>query len=228
MRSGFGTVAGMSDDGSPPPERARTLVVRVWLPDRPGALGQVASRIGAVHGDVTAIDILERGGGRVVDELVVSLPESASIDLLAKEIGAVDGVAVEQIRTVRDERPDSATAVLQLAAEVAETAPDGRLGALVAGLLLAADADWAVAVRGEQLVHRLGEPPELGWLIAFIEGSGHLDPTCPAAGSAPTDVMWARLPTSGLVIAAGRSKRAVHERERARIAVLARIVDKLL
>ncbi|MET0459641.1 MAG: hypothetical protein ABW195_10350 [Ilumatobacteraceae bacterium] len=217
----------MSDDGSPPPERARTLVVRVWLPDRPGALGQVASRIGAVHGDVTAIDILERGGGRVVDELVVSLPESAAIDLLAKEIGAVDGVAVEQIRTVGDERPDSATAVLQLAAAVAETAPAERLGALVSGLLHAADADWAVAVRGHDLVHRLGEPPELAWLIAFIEGSGHLDPACPSS-SAPTDVMWARLPSAGLVVAAGRAQRAVHERERARIAVLARIVDQML
>src|SRR5205085_749733 len=27
-----------------------TYVVRVWIPDRPGALGAVASRIGAVHG----------------------------------------------------------------------------------------------------------------------------------------------------------------------------------
>ena len=74
---------------------ARTFVVRVWLPDRPGALGQVASRIGAVHGDVTAIDILDRGGGRVIDELVVALPEDVSVDLLAKEINAVDGVSVE-------------------------------------------------------------------------------------------------------------------------------------
>lgn len=32
--------------------RVETYVVRVWMPDRPGALGQVASRIGAVGGDV--------------------------------------------------------------------------------------------------------------------------------------------------------------------------------
>src|ERR687894_2425420 len=101
------------------PEPARTLVVRVWLPDRPGALGQVSIRIGAVHGDVTAIDILERGGGRVVDELVVALPEMVSLELLAKEVSAVDGVAVEHIRVVADERPDSVTAVLQLAAVIA-------------------------------------------------------------------------------------------------------------
>ncbi len=44
------------------------------MPDRPGALGQVASRVGAVGGDVVGIDILERGAGRAIDELVVELP----------------------------------------------------------------------------------------------------------------------------------------------------------
>ena len=48
-----------------------TFVVRVWVPDRPGALGQVASRIGAVRGDVVGIDILERGAGRAVARRVV-------------------------------------------------------------------------------------------------------------------------------------------------------------
>ena len=210
----------MSED---PP---RTLVVRVWLPDRPGALGQVASRIGAVHGDVTAIDILERGGGRVIDELVVAVPGSVSVELLATEIGAVDGVAVEHIRPVVDERPDSATAVLQLAADVAEASPDQRLALLVGGLLRAADGDWAVAVRGDELIEQRGTPPDLGWLLAFLAGSGHLDPACPT--NAPGDVMWARLPRAGLVVATGRAARAVHERERARVALLARVVDGLV
>ena len=52
-----------------------SYVVRIWLPDRPGALGQVASRIGAVRGEIVGIEILERGAGRAVDELVVDLPE---------------------------------------------------------------------------------------------------------------------------------------------------------
>src|SRR5918995_6123224 len=163
-----------------PPEHPRTLVVRVWLPDRPGALGQVASRIGAVHGDVTAIDILERGGGRVIDELMVALPESVSLDLLAKEIGAVDGVAVEHVRIIPDERPDSATALLVLAGDVAEAAPEHRMATLVAGLMRAVDADWAVAVRDYEVVERCGEAPDLAWLLAFLDGSEHLDPAGPA------------------------------------------------
>jgi hypothetical protein len=210
-----------------PPEHPRTLVVRVWLPDRPGALGQVASRIGAVHGDVTAIDILERGGGRAVDELVVAMPASVSLELLAKEIGAVDGVAVEHIRTVADARADSATAILQLAAAVAEAAPSARLRTFVEGLLVAVDADWAVAVRDYELVERCGAPPDLGWLLAFLDGSGHLDPALPATNT-PGDVMWARLPRAGLTVATGRADRTVHERERSRIATVARIVDHLV
>jgi hypothetical protein len=208
-------------------DRARSLVVRVWLPDRPGALGQVASRIGAVHADVTAIDILERGGGRVIDELVVAVPASTSVELLAKEIGAVDGVAVEHIRPVGPERPDSATAILQLAADVAAVPRDQRLGALVTGLVVAADADWVVAVRDGELVDQRGIPPEPAWLLAFLDGSVHLDASCPSGGG-PNDVMWAHLRTGGIASAAGRADRAVHERERARVAVLATIVDQLL
>src|SRR4028118_2095566 len=77
---------------------ARTLVVRVWLPDRPGALGQVASRIGAVRGDVVGIGILGRGAGRAIDELVVQLPDASLVSLLLAEIDQVDGVDVEDGR----------------------------------------------------------------------------------------------------------------------------------
>ena len=73
------------------------VVVRVWLPDRPGALGQVASRIGAVRGDVLGIEILERGADRVVDELTVSLPSAELVPLLTSEVDAVDGVSVEDV-----------------------------------------------------------------------------------------------------------------------------------
>jgi hypothetical protein len=66
-----------------------TYLVRVWLPDRPGVLGAVASRIGAVRGDVVGIDILERDGGVAVDELAVTLPDASLLDLMLQEIGSV-------------------------------------------------------------------------------------------------------------------------------------------
>ena len=77
-------------------------MVRVWLPDRPGALGAVASRIGAVRGDVVGIEILERGGGRAVDDLVVQLPDDGLVDLLVAEMIQVDGVDVEDVRPLAD------------------------------------------------------------------------------------------------------------------------------
>jgi hypothetical protein len=212
------------DDARP----ARTLVVRVWLPDRPGALGLVASRIGAVHGDVLAIDILERGGGQAIDELLVSLPVGTPEDLLVNEIGAVDGVAVESVRPAPADRSDSATALFALAADVAERCggdPAASLVVLGDGLAVALDADWVVIQGREGERYRHGVPPAPRWLEAFLHGSGHLGGD---EYHGPADVMWARLPAAGLVIAAGRATRAAHERERSRLHLLARIVDRLL
>ena len=73
-------------------------IVRIALPDRPGALGLVASRIGAVGGDIVAIHILEREQGRAVDEFVIEIEGKHLIELLQNEIHEVDGVAVEEIR----------------------------------------------------------------------------------------------------------------------------------
>ncbi len=69
-------------------------VLRISLPDRPGALGPVASRIGAVGGDIVAIHILERVEDNAVDEFVVELAGAHLVDLLRTEIHEVDGAEV--------------------------------------------------------------------------------------------------------------------------------------
>jgi len=96
------------------------VIVRVWLPDRPGALGQVASRIGAVRGDVIGLEILERGGGRAIDELVVDLHSGSHVALLIDEINHVDGVSVEHVRPIDGERTEPGLSALSLTASVAE------------------------------------------------------------------------------------------------------------
>jgi ACT domain-containing protein len=73
-------------------------VVRIALPDRPGALGLVASRIGAVGGDIVAINILDRGEANAVDEFVIELAGEHLVELLRSEIHEVDGVEVIDIR----------------------------------------------------------------------------------------------------------------------------------
>ncbi|MGO8825023.1 MAG: hypothetical protein ACLQU9_07265 [Acidimicrobiales bacterium] len=80
-------------------------VVRIALPDRPGALGLVASRIGAVGGDIVAINILDRDGGQAVDEFVVEISGHHLIELLQSEIHEVDGASVLEIRAADSTTP---------------------------------------------------------------------------------------------------------------------------
>ena len=72
-----GSIGRVSDASEP----ATHVLVRVWLPDRPGMLGLVASRIGAVDGDIVGIDVLERGDNVVVDEFAVLLRKEIALDL---------------------------------------------------------------------------------------------------------------------------------------------------
>lgn len=202
-----------------------TIVVRVWLPDRPGALGQVASRIGAVRGDVLAIEILETGGGRAVDELTVTLPDRELLHLLSKEIDAVDGVSVESIREVDPDRSDPNLAALAVGAAIAEGRPEERLDVMITGVQRFTETDWVAVVQGDQLIAQAGSPPDVPWLTAFLAGSEHLDALDDAA---PSDVLWAHLPSAGLRIAAGRAGNPIHERERIRLSLLARLADALL
>jgi len=209
------------------------LVVRVWLPDRPGALGQVASRIGAVRGDVLGIEILETGAGRVIDELVVDLDVASSVDLLIAEVGAVDGVSVEHVRTIDGDRVDPDLVALAVGAELAESAAEARLSVLCAGVARVADAAWSVAVRDATIVEAVGETPAPTWLTAFLEGAQHLNggndgDAARLSDHSPSDIVWAHLRRSGVSLAAGRSDRPVHDRERTRVALLARLADALI
>ena len=201
-----------------------TVVIRVWLPDRPGALGQVASRIGAVKGDVLDIEILETGGGRVVDELVVSLPDPALVDLMVTEVHAIDGVSVEHVREIDGEHNEAGLLTLALAAELAEAKPIDRLGVLVESVARITESDWVLAARGTLTVASHGDGPSADWLHSLLAGSSHLgDPRTTAS-----DLFWADLPTAGLWLAAGRPERPVHVRERVRLDLYVRIADTLL
>lgn len=201
-----------------------TVVVRVWLPDRPGALGQVASRIGAVRGDVLSIEILEVGGGRVIDEIVVSLPDQDVVELMVNEVHAIDGVSVEHVREIDGTYSDGGLLALALTAELAETDADDRLDGLVTGVLRLTETDWAMVVRSGEIVASSGEVPSADWVTALLAGSSHLGDPHATSG----DMFWADLPMAGMWVAAGRDGRPVHERERVRLDLFARVADALM
>ena len=128
---------------------ASIFVVRVWLPDRPGALGAVASRIGAVRGDLVGIDILERDSGLVIDELVVDLPDDDLLPLLLREVAQVDGVEVEDVRPAGSGLtvPDPRLAALETAALLVEQPTGDRLlSVLAAEAHHDFEADWTAVV----------------------------------------------------------------------------------
>lgn len=201
--------------------------MRVWIPDRPGALGQVASRIGAVRGDVVGIDILERGAGRAIDELVVQLPDAGLLALLVAEIKAVDGVDVEDVRPAVDALCDPRLDALETAAMLVGAATGAELlVSLVTHAQLDFAADWAVVTDVEALCARaaVGEVPPPAWLAAFVAGSRS---SARVAGgeTGPDDVAWAPLMSAGLSLVVGRTGRPLRARERRQVAALARIAD---
>jgi hypothetical protein len=203
-----------------------TYVVRVWLPDRPGALAQVAGRIGAVHGDVVGIEILERGGGSAIDELTVSLPDADVVELLVHEIRQVDGVAVEDIRPVSADRPEGAMAALQTVERIVVAPPELRWTEACGAVRALVDGDWTVVMRLPEgdAVGACGTPPDVEWLTAFLNGSEHLGND---HDHTPGDLAWTRLPRHSMALATGRSGRVFHARERLEVHSVGRILDAL-
>jgi hypothetical protein len=207
-----------------------TYVVRLWLPDRPGALGQVASRIGAVRGEIVGIDILERGAGRAIDELVVELPDPSLRDLLVQEIQQVDGVDVEQVRPVADALHDPRLDALETAAHLVGAADrEELLHAVVLHARRAIGAEWSAVIDLEDgdVVVQEGPAPGAAWLAAFVAGS-QSSARVARGESGPDDVVWSPLPSAGLALVVGRDGTAYRARERRQVAALSRIVDTRL
>ena len=210
----------------------QTYLVRLALPDRPGALGSVAARFGALKGDLIGLEIIERSAGLAVNELVVSLPGGVPVELVVKELTAEEGVVVEDVRPL-DELPyDPQLDALEVASIIlgcesrAELAHD-----LCVHVCRAVRSSWACVVdRRGGVRASWGDRPHDRWLESFVAGN----PT--VAGEAEdlqprslTDAVWVPLPAVGAALVVGRDgvadTTAIRARERQRLAALARIAD---
>ena len=206
---------------------AQTFILRVWMPDRPGALGALASRIGAVGGDVTGIDILERGAGRAIDELVVELPDESLVELLVAEIHQVDGVDIESIRTADVALHDPRVDALETAALlVGAPTPSAAIDELCVHAVRTVGANWGVVLDlGDgSIVTSVGESPAAAWIAAFVAGS-QSSARVADGDIGPSDMVWAPLPAAGRALVMGRNGESFRARERRQAAALARIVD---
>lgn len=203
----------------------QTFVLRIALPDRPGALGAVASRIGSVRGDVVAVEIIERNAGRAVDEFVVEVADGENLPLLLSEILEVDGVVVEEAHPIssgiRDRRLDAYDTAAKI---VAERTPHDVVNALTCRARHELDAKWAtvVDVSEPMLVASDGPTPSAPWVAEFIESQRR--------GEAPRapeerDIEWVELAAWDLVLVVGRPGWRFGIRERDRMEALARLAD---
>ena len=75
-----------------------SYLLRLVVPDRPGTLGAVATALGTVGADIVSLDVLERGDGFAVDDVVVDLPAGRMADSLITAAQGVPGVRVESLR----------------------------------------------------------------------------------------------------------------------------------
>jgi len=119
------------------------LRVRVTLPDRPGALGQVARTLGVAGADIVQVVVLERLGGRAVDDFTVVWPGASRVERLLAGLAAIPGVQVDGVWKAIG-APVSGGHDAELLAQVAANPADGlaTLVDAVPGLLA---ADWAAA-----------------------------------------------------------------------------------
>lgn len=214
-------------------------VVRLWLPDLPGTLGRVAAAIGRADGDVIGIEILERGAGMAIDELIVTLPAPTVLDRLIAELSRVEGVAVEDVHPVAPDRLDQSVIALDVAARIMEAPTTSRLDVTCHLLCEILESDWAVVIggsptgNGRKPLAQSGEVPDLPWVMAFIDGTSHLAPDA-AREHTPVDVAWASFTptwpesTRALHLVTGRRRGSFRLRERQHVSLIARIVGASL
>ncbi|WP_028476415.1 amino acid-binding protein [Nocardia sp. CNY236] len=120
-----------------------SYLLRVQLPDRPGSLGALAHALGSVGGDILSLDVVERGAGYAVDDLVVDVPSNALPDTLITACESIGDVRVDSIRPYSGilDTPRE----LELIDQVA-TARDDRLQVLVDGVPRVLRVGWSTII----------------------------------------------------------------------------------
>ncbi len=222
---------------------AQTYLMRVWLPDRPGVLGAVATRLGAVKGDLLGIDIVERGGGMVIDELLISLPDDAVIGLMIREVTAVEDVRIEDVRLVESSR-DPAELTLDACATIVEwplrhPAVNGTLAELICQQTLTAlRCSWTAVVNHPGVPGRVlasaGIAPAASWLVAYASGAHHARSTRAASGTPlgavvepETDTFCIHLDRSDQMLVLGRDDFSFLQGDRRKAQAIGRVADAL-
>jgi hypothetical protein len=204
------------------------LRLRVALPDRPGSLGQVARTLGVLGADIVSVVVLERVGGRAVDDFTVVWPASSAVDRVLDGLTAIPGVRVDGVwRGTEVSEPGREVALVgQVAAN-----PASGLATVVDAVPALFGADWAAALRVS--------PAWAGGIAAdfmVIAASWCAPTVLPAMDIAPlrprtvtaadgTYVAVAPFQREGLVLVIARADPAAPPFHRSEVDRLAQLVD---
>jgi hypothetical protein len=133
------------------------LRIRLRLPDRPGSLGTVARTLGAAGADIVQVVVLERAGGRAVDDITVSWPRGAALDVLCDALISVRGVELDGVWHTH-EAPGVFSDV-EVVGQMAANPPNGVV-ALVEAVPKIFGADWAAMLTaGGQVAYASWQAP---------------------------------------------------------------------
>jgi hypothetical protein len=134
-----------------------SFLLRVQLPDRPGSLGSLALALGGVGADILSLDVVERGAGYAIDDLVVEVPPGALPDTLITAAESLTDVHVDSLRPYSGMLDTHRE--LELIDRVA-SARDDRLQVLVDGVPRVLRVGWCTIVDiGNQGAYRLVGSP---------------------------------------------------------------------
>jgi hypothetical protein len=122
-----------------------SYLLRLVVPDRPGTLGAVATALGNAGIDIVSVDVLERGDGIAVDDVVVELPSGRVPDTLITAVRTVPGVEVESLRPYAG--PLDTHRELELLDALAQAAEETSAKLLAAELPRVFHCGWAVVLQ---------------------------------------------------------------------------------
>jgi hypothetical protein len=202
----------------------RSFIMRVWLGDTPGAFGAVATRIGAAGADLVGIEILESGGGLVIDELILRLPDGVGAADVVAAVDSLDRVSIEEFRLVDDDVVDAEAVVLAAATHIcAQSSTEAVIAALMEQASMVVRATW-VAFVSQDAVTTVGSAPTDEWITAFVRGRAHAGHHRSAIDA---DAAVFALQRTGGALVVGRDGMTLRDRELRRIEALAQISDNV-